>query len=56
MELECDDDLLERRISRALTEAVDCHLELPRARSNRRNAVRSSEPEIIVAMKRDAPI
>jgi len=46
-------DLLERRVARALAESVDGALHLARAGSNGGQRVRGREPEVVVAMSRN---
>mmetsp|Transcript_17305 Transcript_17305/g.44762 ORF Transcript_17305/g.44762 Transcript_17305/m.44762 type:complete len:519 (-) Transcript_17305:21-1577(-) len=45
-------DLLERRVARALAQRVERHLDLPRARLDRRERVRGRQPEVVVAVRR----
>ena len=46
-------DLLERRVARALADAVHRHLDLPRAGADAGQRVRDREAEVVVAVRRD---
>src|SRR5689334_20229260 len=49
-------DLFERRVARALTDAIDRALDLPRARFNRRESVRHREAEIVMTVNTDSHV
>ncbi len=51
--LECHDDLFERGVSGALTDAVDRYLDLPCPGLNCRDGVGGSHAEVVMAVNRD---
>jgi hypothetical protein len=51
--LQSHDDLLQRGVAGALSDAVDSHLGLSRARGNTRQGAGGGKTEVVVAVRRE---